>query len=881
MKRQFLLYSAFVVLVLSAGIGASFFHTTVPQNMEGAYTVEVAALPAGENPFETGFVTPASCSVRIWSSCATMSRGNQHDDPRCRGGYITRTYNHSAYGGACSPRQCQDNRDNDGDTLIDEDDPGCHSDYDASNPNSYVPTRNSEIEPLPDLVAQNLSLNGTAEINRLVDFTAEVRNTGGLSTGSGFDNEFSYRWNSGDPWTSLSTHSQGALTNGVTVSDTSSNFTLSQAGSLYVQYCVDINDEVPNESNESSNNCVTETYTVIIPPPDLEVSGLAPDSGELREDGDVTFSATTENNSTVSTGVGFDTKFYWGDRHPSSGTPIWTEFDSTTHGALAALGSLQDISTTITIDRAAGMIPSYSGNDYFVVRYCADPGGAVTTEVDTGNNCQVEPFLLVNANLTAEFLNGPSTLDFDTVEYFTVDVRNNGTVPVPSVDPTSDSQRIPYQIFYWNSTLATPGWRSFDGGDEDQDYHSGQILPGNTIQETHGERIRSKHIYEDGGQHFTNIQLCTDYYFTDDGADQPYDPSHTGRFAEFNENDNCISQIFQVELKNLTVSNLRLVNGTVGFGESVEFEADVSSTLDPLSGDPVFGDRFESDFDIWEEHWFAPIAGWDGFGPDINHLPDSPGDIEDGGNRTVTDSSTSQQIDDFDYIRGPAGSEYITVRYCADIADKIDEFDETDNCIEADFAVGATPTSTTPPPSTGPVSVIVEVQNTTEGSGFTTSDITIADGDEIEIRWTSSNASSCSFGNFDGDPPGGGATNGVDFTITEPAGGSNTTYTVQCVNGPDTANDQITVISTGAPPNISADDTLVPPNTIVDVHWDVGGNNPADCSVTGPGVDVTPTLTATGTEAVIIDAEATYLIDCGAGGSDSETIRLQEVIFET
>src|SRR5207244_2597437 len=47
--------------------------------------------------------------------------------------------------GACAAApQCSDKADNDGDAKIDAADPGCHSDGNASNPATYVPSDNDE-----------------------------------------------------------------------------------------------------------------------------------------------------------------------------------------------------------------------------------------------------------------------------------------------------------------------------------------------------------------------------------------------------------------------------------------------------------------------------------------------------------------------------------------------------------------------------------------------------------------------------------------------------------------------------------------------------------------------------------------------------------------
>ncbi len=43
-------------------------------------------------------------------------------------------------------KQCEDGRDNDGDGVIDEDDPGCHTDGDPNNPASYRPKDDDESD---------------------------------------------------------------------------------------------------------------------------------------------------------------------------------------------------------------------------------------------------------------------------------------------------------------------------------------------------------------------------------------------------------------------------------------------------------------------------------------------------------------------------------------------------------------------------------------------------------------------------------------------------------------------------------------------------------------------------------------------------------------
>lgn len=156
MRKQLTLLSVLVVGVFVLGLVFSVANYTFGNN-DGAYTVEVAALPAGADAFEDGFVTPASCSV--WSDCATVGG---KDNDICQGGYIEIA--HIEWGGACSftcwdgtvldsptescppqPSQCSDGIHNDSDGRLDVDDPGCHTDFDPWDGDaSYNPDDDNE-----------------------------------------------------------------------------------------------------------------------------------------------------------------------------------------------------------------------------------------------------------------------------------------------------------------------------------------------------------------------------------------------------------------------------------------------------------------------------------------------------------------------------------------------------------------------------------------------------------------------------------------------------------------------------------------------------------------------------------------------------------------
>ncbi len=79
--------------------------------------------------------SPASCVKTDWVPAGgTCSDGVQNQDET---GVDTGGVCGGSGGGGGGIPQCRDSRDNEGDTLIDAQDPGCHTDGDATNPLSY------------------------------------------------------------------------------------------------------------------------------------------------------------------------------------------------------------------------------------------------------------------------------------------------------------------------------------------------------------------------------------------------------------------------------------------------------------------------------------------------------------------------------------------------------------------------------------------------------------------------------------------------------------------------------------------------------------------------------------------------------------------------
>jgi hypothetical protein len=176
-----------------------------------------------------------------------------------------------------------------------------------------------------------------------------------------------------------------------------------------------------------------------------------------------------------------------------------------------------------------------------------------------------------------------------------------------------------------------------------------------------------------------------------------------------------------------------------------------------------------------------------------------------------------------------------------------------------------------------PPTATLEVRNDTTGSDWTGEDITIDDGDEISIRWSSTNADSCSGSNFST----GTATSGTDDTIVEPSPGDDTTYTVFCENTDNPpASDALTVENAYSVPELSLDNPIVRLGEDVELTWNTGGNPPELCLLTGPGVDLTDltgrtshTITATG-------GSQTFTLSC-PGGSAEVTVEVVPDVFDS
>lgn len=183
-----------------------------------------------------------------------------------------------------------------------------------------------------------------------------------------------------------------------------------------------------------------------------------------------------------------------------------------------------------------------------------------------------------------------------------------------------------------------------------------------------------------------------------------------------------------------------------------------------------------------------------------------------------------------------------------------------------------------------PPTVTLEVRNASESGSWTTSDITVDYGDETELKWSSSNTTSCTATAGSGFSTGN-STSGTDTSITEPSPGSSATYTVSCSGSGGSANDSIVItVRDNAPPSVtlevqnttdggswSGSNLTIDAGDSISLRWDstyattcLGGNFTTGGSADGTQTDVTEP---------ILGETIQYTVSCtGGGGQASDSL---------
>lgn len=198
----------------------------------------------------------------------------------------------------------------------------------------------------------------------------------------------------------------------------------------------------------------------------------------------------------------------------------------------------------------------------------------------------------------------------------------------------------------------------------------------------------------------------------------------------------------------------------------------------------------------------------------------------------------------------------------------------------------ADPVEPTPDPSD--VDLVPVIDGTEEGGNPVT-----VDGDEtITLEWESVNTDTCYSSSGDGFSTNGGLTDGTD-SVPMPAAGSSETYTIQCSGPGGNSTDSVTIERPGGSVDLIVSQTIVNGGEDVELTWNLNGNDPSACTLTGPGLSGVD-LTAQTSVSVTITGESNFTLNCNANtispetgmpintaSSDSEAVRINPEFIET
>lgn len=169
---------------------------------------------------------------------------------------------------------------------------------------------------------------------------------------------------------------------------------------------------------------------------------------------------------------------------------------------------------------------------------------------------------------------------------------------------------------------------------------------------------------------------------------------------------------------------------------------------------------------------------------------------------------------------------------------------------------------------------LIEVRNITKDESWTSEDLVIDAGDQIELRWASTYVNNCNATNFDNS----GLENGTTNVVDEPAASTTKSYGISCTGTHGSASDSLSVsANTGVKGEVTVDPTIVRTGETVTVSWE---NAAASCSLTGPGLNMPSLVESSGTADVVVNGESTYTLTC-PGGVDTATVKVLPVIQET
>lgn len=190
-----------------------------------------------------------------------------------------------------------------------------------------------------------------------------------------------------------------------------------------------------------------------------------------------------------------------------------------------------------------------------------------------------------------------------------------------------------------------------------------------------------------------------------------------------------------------------------------------------------------------------------------------------------------------------------------------------------------------PPP---PSDLAVQLQIAKAGTSNWGSSVQIVNGEEVKLRWQTTNASSCvalpPTYNFGPTPANSGWLE--DTSVDEPPTGQTYQYRISCSNS--TGQSLVRSVSANKtsaisypPPVITVNERYVRRGTNVRIDWDIRTNPPGDCVLSGPGLNITPVTPASGSMLQPIYSESTYRLECANSGASSVKVYVLPTIEET
>ncbi len=295
---------------------------------------------------------------------------------------------------------------------------------------AQFPWQYFEVVRLQPNLNATVSNPGTVTVGSTINFTGTVTNNGNTNTGVGFNTRFCIDYAS--CYTSAggslgpSNPFVGVLNNGQNDTRTSNNWTAT-VGSHTIRFCVDVNGPsgVVAESNEAAaDNCGSQTFTVVVPQPDLTstVNAFTPiTTGQA-----VTFSATVNNVGTAAAGS-FNSRFCI----DVSQATCYTTTTGRVGGSDPNISSLA-VGANTTASAPATWTATAGAH---IIRFCADvngPSGSVV-ESNENNNCSSRDFNVVAPapNYVVDSVAANEPLITGNPISFNAVVRNNGTANAP------------------------------------------------------------------------------------------------------------------------------------------------------------------------------------------------------------------------------------------------------------------------------------------------------------------------------------------------------------------------------------------------------------------------------------------------------------------